>query len=92
MNAATAIHRWLVPVSERKTEVRTYPRKNRHAVAADQPLWKICQAESKAKGRESSFYAFFFVLAAIGTASAFAVLHEMTSTGSLTYFVKHALR
>ena len=92
MNAATAIHRWLVPVSERKTEVRTYPRKNRHAVAADQPLWKICQTESKAKGRESSFYALFFVLAAIGTASAFAVLHEMTSTGSLTYFVQHALR
>ena len=65
MNAATAIHRWLVPVSERKTEVRAYPRKNRHAVAADQPLWKICQAESKAKGRESSFYAFFFVVFAI---------------------------
>ena len=92
MNAATAIHRWLVPLSERKTEVRTYPRNNRHAVAADQSLWKICQAESKAQGRESSFYAFFFVLAAITTASAFAVLHEMTSTGSLTYFVQHALR
>ena len=92
MNAATAIHRWLVPVSERKTEVRTYPRKNRHAVAADQPLWKICQAESKAKGRESSFYAFFLVLAAIGTATAFATLHEMINTDSLLYFVEHALR
>jgi hypothetical protein len=92
MNAATATQRWLVLVSARKTEVRTYPRKNRHAAAADQPLWKICQAESKAKVRELSFYAFFFVLAAIGTASAFAVLNEMTSTGSLTYFVQHALR
>jgi hypothetical protein len=91
MNTATEINSWAVPVQERKSTARSdTPRAQEKT--DEQSLWKICQAESKAKGRESSFYAFFFVLAAIGTASAFAVLHEMTSTGSLTYFVQHALR
>jgi hypothetical protein len=91
MNTATTINSWAVPVHERKSAARTDTR-SCHEKTDEHSLWKICQAESKAKGRESSFYAFFFVLAAIGTASAFAALHEMTSTGSLTYFVQHALR
>jgi hypothetical protein len=85
MNSATAIHRWSVPVYEQKTGVLTYPRKNRQAAAADQPLWKICQAESKAKDRESAFYAFFPGLAVVDTVSAFATLHEMMSAGSAPY-------
>ena len=32
------------------------------------------------------------LLAAIGTATAFATLHEMINTDSLLYFVEHALR
>jgi hypothetical protein len=54
--------------------------------------WKICQAESRAKGRESSFHAFFLVLGAVGTATGFAMLHEMIETDSLLYFVEHAWR
>jgi hypothetical protein len=92
MNRASAIHRWSVPVYEQKTEVHAYPRKNRQAAAVVQPLWKICQAESKAKDRESVFYAFFLGLAVVGTVSAFATLHEMMSSGSLMYLVEHALR
>jgi hypothetical protein len=53
MNTATAIKRWVIPVPEQKTKVRTYSRKNQET-ATNESLWKICQATSRAKGRESS--------------------------------------
>jgi len=91
MNTATAINSWAVPVQERKSAAQTdTPRAQEKT--DEQSLWKICQVESRAKGRESSFYAFFLVLAAVGTVTAFATLHEMINTDSLLYFVEHALR
>ena len=89
MNTATAIKRWVTPVPEQKTE--GYSRKNQET-ATKESLWKICQATSRAKGRESSFYAFFLLLAIMSSASAFATLLDMLNAGSLTYFVEHALR
>jgi hypothetical protein len=91
MNTATAIKRWVTPVPEQKTEVRTYSRKNQET-ATNESLWKICQATSRAKGRESRFYAFFLLLAIMSSASAFATLLDMLNAGSLIYFVEHALR
>jgi len=44
------------------------------------------------KVRESSFYAFFLLLATVSSASAFATLLDMLNAGSLIYFVEHALR
>jgi hypothetical protein len=91
MNTAKAINRWVIPFPEQKAEVRTHSRKNRET-ATDESLWKICQDTSRAKGRESVFYAFFFLFAVVSSVSAFATLLETLNAGSVIYFVEHALR
>ena len=91
MNTVSAINKWVAPASGRKAEAQPHARASREQ-EMDQPLWKICQATSKAKDQESSFYAFFLLLAVVSAFSAFATLLDMLNSGALDYFVEHALR
>ena len=48
MNTATAIKRWVTPVPEQKTEVRTYSRKNQET-ATNESLWKPARKHPEQK-------------------------------------------
>jgi hypothetical protein len=91
MNIVSAINEWVVPGSDQRAEAQPHAGASREQ-ETDQPLWKICQATSRAHQRESAFYAFFLLLAVLSAFSAFATLLDMLNSGALDYFVDNAVR
>jgi hypothetical protein len=91
MNTVLAINEWVVPGSDQKAQVRNYRYKGSREKAG-KSLWQISTAASRANRGESIFYGFFLVLAAASSISAFSTLLETLNSGSLAYFVQHALR
>lgn len=91
MHTVSAINEWVAPGFNQKAQVRVYRRPGSQEKAS-QSLWKISTAASRANRGELIFYGFFLVLGAVSSVSAFSTLFEMLNSGSLAYFVQHALQ